>query len=132
MADVKETVGVKDDIGAEMIENQRNSLLAQKEMFTKNIAQVKAGYDNYKAQWDIENRIWEIRVQYGTAKVTPTFEYENNSEYRELVDKMQAYKYREEKHLAEGALDGFLAQLKDLQEQLSTVEEQLKELEADA
>lgn len=122
--------GIYDDIGAEIAGAATKQLQSERKVWLDNIERATKGLENYKTQWEIENRLWEIKLKdQGFRPITPTRREEQSEEYWELQGKMAEFKYREVKHMAEAQLMQYEKQVEEAQTQLRIVEEQLKKYE---
>jgi hypothetical protein len=124
---------IYDDIGAEIAGAATKQLEAERKVWLDNIDRATKGRDNYKTQWEIENRLWEIKLaDQGFRPINPTRREEQSEEYWTLQGKMAEFKYREVKHMAEAQLAQYDKQVEEAHTQLALVEEQLKKYEEGA
>lgn len=121
-------IGVKDEIGKEIAEEQRKSYIRQIEGFKDNLKQLAEARENYQVQWDIDNELYNIIIK-GHKKVKVDFEYENDPRYWELREKQGEFKYREAKHLAESKLKSYDTQTEAIQKEIDSLQEALDKLD---
>ena len=119
-----------DDLGQEIIAANSEQLKREVELFANNIEQNKKDEANYKTQWEVEKRIYELLLDGDNQRaVNPKIKVEELDEYWDLQKKMLQFKYREVKHLAEGKLKHYEMNNTHLKEQLESAQSKLKELE---
>jgi hypothetical protein len=121
-------IGIKDDIGKEITEEQRKSYIRQIDGLNDNLKQLTEAKENYQVQWNIDNELYQIIIN-GHKKVRTDFEYENDPRYWELREKQGAFKYREAKHLAESKLKSYDTQSETIQKELNSLQEALNKLD---
>lgn len=130
--EMKNNVEVNDELGQQIVETNKEQLLKEIELFTNNIEELDKQEKNYNDQWLIDKELLEIQMTDDNHElVTPTYKYQTLPRFWELVKKKTAYRVRQETHLAESSLKGFVEQRKVLIEQLESSSEKLKELEGD-
>lgn len=127
---VMDNVGVMDDVGKEIAEEQKKSYIRQIDGFKDNLKQVQEAKDNYEKQWKVDDELYSIILK-GQKKLIPVFEYENDSRYWELRDMQGQFKYRQDKHLAESKIDGYNKQIESIQTEITKLEDGLRKLEGD-
>lgn len=130
--DAKNNVGVKDEIGKEIIAQQKKSLKREVEMFEKQLEDLQKSYDNFKDQWLIDKRMYELHLEGDNIrKINPDFKYEAIDEFWELRKKQLQYKFRMDKHMAEAKLKHYLDQKEAVEEQYRSSLEKLNEIESE-
>lgn len=127
---VEDNAGVTtDNIGAEILEAQKEQLHKEIELFEKNLEQLKKDKENFVTQWAVDNKLYEIILKDDNMKkINPEFGYELNPEYWELRHKQQEFRYRMDKHLAESKIRGYDVQMQAAEEQLVSANQKLNEL----
>ena len=119
-----------DDLGQEIIAANSEQLRREVQLFTDNIEQNKKDEANYKTQWEVEKRLYELLLEGDNSTATnPKIKAETLPEYWELQKKMLQFKFREVKHLAESKLKHYEMNNTHLKEQLESAQSKLKELE---
>lgn len=128
---VESEVGILDDNGSSIVEQQRKEFEKEIDLFSRNIATLQEAKANYQVQWDIEDQIYAIRLEGDNSKaVNPKFKYEQDGRYWKLIKQMTEFQYKQEKHLAENRLLGYDQRMRDTQQQLDSVIAKLNELNA--
>lgn len=123
-------VGVKDEIGMEIIEEQRKTFNREIVGLKENIKLAEDARENYTKQWDIDNELYGIILS-GAKRLEPQFEYENEPRYWELRQKQGEFKYTQDKHLAESRIAGYQTQIDQIQEHINKVQKDLDKLDED-
>jgi len=123
-------IGIKDDeLGQEIMKEHIEHLEKEIEMFKQNLIDLEKSKTNFKEQWDVDNRIYEIFLNEDSIRtIEPKYKYELTDEYWELRKKQLFYKYRSDKFMAEAKLKEFDRNYESVTEQLKSSEEQLKEV----
>lgn len=125
-------VGVHDELGEDIKKAQAEALRKEVVLYDGNLKKVREARDNYVPQWEVEKRIWELRLENENyKKLTPDFGYQAVPEYWDLMKKLMEWKFREESFIAEDRIKGFTTQ----EEMFSKMREQavnkLKEMGED-
>ncbi len=132
LGDIPETednIGIMDDLGKEIMESQKKQLLSELTTFQSNIKEIEKSKQNFKDQWDVDNRIYEIFLEeYNIKKLNPEFKYEESNEYWDLRKKQLEYKYRQDKHMSESRLEEYDRKKIVLQEQIDIINKKLEEM----
>ena len=129
---VNEQIGVKDELGQEILDEQIKNLKTEIDLFKKNIEQVEKSKKNYEDQWIIDKELFALKhAEFEPLESALKFKFELNPRYWELVKQKQAYEIRHHTHMAEGQIEGYNKQLEALQEQLDSANTELEKLEAD-
>ena len=116
-----------DEIGKEMKETTIKNLYKEKETFEQLIEDGKKSLENYSEQWEVDKRIWEIRIE-NPKQIEPTYEYHNHPEIWDLIKKKMEYGFRQEKVQAEGTMNRLKKQVEAGKEQLEAAIKKLKEM----
>ena len=125
-------VGIVDDLGESIIEEQKKQLQTEIDLFEKNIADAKKAKENYEKQVEIEEKLRKIVDEnYGLIEEKYQHKYQLIPEYWELQHEKFKYQLRQERFMDERTIAGFDQQIKEQSEQLKSATEKLKELNED-
>lgn len=113
-------IGMKDEIGMEIAEEQRKSYVRQIEGFKDNLKQVQEAKDNYEKQWKVDDELYAI-IMKGHKKIESQFEFENEPRYWELRSEQALFKYKMDKHLAESKLASYDTQMDAINKELESL-----------
>lgn len=94
------TVGVQDDLGKELIEEQKKRVTAEIESYKNQIELKEKLLARHKEQWNTEKARWEIMLE-GYTRITPEWKFELNPKYDELSKKIHTYNFEMQKEQAE-------------------------------
>lgn len=124
-------IGIEDEIGEEISANMRGQLESEKALWEKNLTLAEAGIKNYSEQWDIEQRLWALKLDGDNIKpINPASKVEQLDEWWDLQKKMAEFKFRETKHFGDRKLEELKAQRDKCAEELKQVIEALAKLDA--
>lgn len=122
-------MGVQDDLSEVSIEQLKSTIERELISYAEKLEDNRKAKENYEVQWRVEEELYELRLDGDNCrKVEPTFVYEDNPRYWELVKSLTEFKFREEKHLAEQRLEDYDRQYDLLKERIAEREEQLAEM----
>lgn len=124
-------MGEHDDLSEISIEQLKSTIERELITYNERLEDNRRAKDNYEKQWRIEEKIYEIRLEGDNyRKVNSDFAYEDVPGYWDLVKQIAAYKFREEKHIAEQRLEDYDRQYDILKERIADREAQLAEMVA--
>lgn len=112
------------EITQSMIENYQTEI----KQFEQALKDKIAGKERFSKQWDRDKRIWEIKLE-GAKKITPTFEYETNPEYWELIRSVIEDQVTQDTYMSEKKLEHYDVEIESLQEQIDSNKEALAKLQ---
>lgn len=125
-------VTVKDDIGEQILEEQRKAIERELEQFEKQLTQHEANKKNFAEQWEVDNELYQIMI--ANHKKLPEhciFEYEKDDKYWELRKRQLEYKYRMDKFMSEAKMREFDRAAEACQEEIDSAKKKLDELLGD-
>jgi len=125
-------ITVKDDIGAQIVEEQEKALRRELEQFEKQLEQHRANKKNFSDQWEIDNELYQLMI--AKHKKLPehiAFEYESDPKYWELRQAQLKYKYRMDKFMSEAKMKEFDRAAAACQEEIDSANKKLDELLGD-
>ena len=124
-------VGVSDEIGIDMLKEQHNSLLAEKDAFESSLTGLHLDLDNYTVQWDIDLELMELELDnFGVKDEHKTFKVQELDRFWELKKEQYKYKVREERARAENHIAGLKQSIENTQERVMIIIEQLEKIES--
>lgn len=130
MEEDKNYVGIKDEIGKEIIESQKESLKVEIQTFEEGLKNVLEAKKNYEDQWLVDKEVYELLLEGDNLKsLNPTQKFQTIDRYWELQKLKLQYKYREDKFLAEQRLKGYDEKIKEIQEKLELAKKTLQKIE---
>lgn len=122
-------VKVQDDLGQQIIDEQISSLVREIKLFSKEKEDTQKSLDNYKTQWNVQKRLYEIMLDGDNIEsVTPKIKYEKIPEFWELQKQMLGFKIRQDTHLNESKIKGYEQALKVHTEGLDSALSKYKDL----
>ena len=122
-------VGVMDDIGVDMVKRNLGAVLDERKAYEEAVVVAQKNYDNYKEQWDIDKRLFELELEnWGKIDDKYTHKIELVPEFWELQKKKKEFAIRQETYSAEKRMQGFLDDVKNSQERLELLNEQVVKL----
>jgi len=122
-------VGIMDDMGIDMVKRNLGAVLDEQKAYAEAVEVAQKNYDNYKKQWDIDKRLFELELEnWGKIEGEATHKIELVPEFWELQKKKKEFAIRQETFSAEQRMKGFLEDVKNSQERLELLNEQEKEL----
>lgn len=122
-------VGVADNIGLEMLKQQKAN--HEQELKTLEDARAEAikTRDNYKEQWDIHAAKVQVQLDnWGMIEEKKTHKFHLVPEYWELEKKLFQYQFRMDKFTNEAQINAFDADVKSYEKQLDGVKKNLEEI----
>lgn len=123
-------ITVKDDIGKEMIEKTRENIQNELEQFKKNYPEMVKHKDRFVEMWNRDKRMYELMLEDGNyKKIEPQYQYETVEEYWDIRKSQLQDKFAEDKYLSEQKIVEYEANLKHMEEEMQSCEEQLKKLD---
>jgi len=123
---------IKDDIGNESIIGAENSMAKECMMFENQLDQLPKTIANYKEQWEIEDKMWNIKLDnFRPLDNQVKMKFEQDEEFWECLEAMERYKYRQTKYQAEAQLDMYDKQREEAYVQLETMYAEIEKMEAE-
>lgn len=119
-------VGVKDDIGLDMIKRQLGALLVEEEAFVEALEQGEKSYENYQKQWDIDKRLFELQLEhFGLEEKNYTHKLHSVPEYWDLEKTKFEYKVKQETFSAEQRLKQYEEEQTNALKRLNLIREEI-------
>lgn len=130
--DANNVVGMDDDIAKKMIEDQKAQASKEIELFKDNIKRTKEAKERMWEQWLVDQELWQIQLDGDNhERVEPVYKFERSPRYNELRKKKIQWQFEQDKFQAESRNKGYDKTLADLEFQLKSAEDLVKELEAE-
>ena len=127
---VENNPSVEDQLTQEIVKGNIEQLKKEIGQFKKTLQTIDDSEKNYKEQWEIDEKIWELHLKDDNCKqIENTIKLHEEPEFWELHKKKLEYKYRMDKFTAENYLKGYEQQRKEVNAQLESSLSKLKELE---
>jgi len=121
---------IKDDIGIDSIIGAENSMAKECEMFERQLKALPDTIANYKEQWDIEEKMWNIKLDnFRPVDSQVKMKFELNEEFWECLEAIERYKFRQVKHQAEQQLEMYDKQKEEAYNQLETMYAEIEKME---
>lgn len=125
-------IGVKDELGQDITEGLVESLEKEIKLHKERLTQTEDNLQNYKEQWDVANRKFEILLsEDNLQRIEPVLKAELSEEYNTLVKKEFGYKYRQEKFVAEQTLKRYENEIEAITSQVVDAEAELAKAQGD-
>ena len=119
-------VGITDEIGIGMLQQQVANLYDEREAFKRGVSEAKKGYDNYKEQADVEEKLQDLQLaNFGLVEAHKTHKVHLLPEFWDLQKKKFEYEIKMARMQDKSQLEGYEAEIKKGEERLASVEEQL-------
>lgn len=123
-------VEVQDELGDDITELTKDQLKKEIENFKKNLEQLDKDKENYEKQWEVDKELHQIQLEGDNHMlINPTYKYQQNPRYWELVKEKLKYQIRQQTAQAEGYLKSIELRKKPIIEQLESSQEMLDKLE---
>ena len=125
---VKSDVGIDDNLGEVIVEEQKKSLEKEVKQFTERIEDNRKNKKRVVEQWAVDKEVFEIQQEGFHTGAEPKMAFELNPRYWELMKQKHAWSFEQEQARYEGWLKQTDKELEALQEQLDSATNKLKEL----
>lgn len=121
-------VGIKDDIGTDLINEQIKSYEKELQDTQKALDGQKKGLANYSEQWAIDKRLMELELEhFGKPEDAYSHNVHKVPEYWELQKKKFEFKVRWDTKQAEAAIEGYEKQIEIYEKNIERLTKLLEE-----
>lgn len=122
----KNEVGVSDEIGAEILIQQRKEWKTELDMFQNELEEKTQGLERHNMLWEIDKRLMELQlVDGGLELLRPVYKFQQGEEYAQLVTKQAKAKFEWECVKTQGVVEKMEKSIELIKEQIASLEENI-------